>query len=90
MSAVAFPILWAYKNDHKKFQLKILSFHGCSLSLKILPSPYKSEKNSSSESGHVGYQTFCGALTKRLVKTSGLCDLPGLRKVKKWIKIIIS
>ena len=82
MSAVAFPILWTYKNDHKKFQLKLLSFHGCSMSLKILPPPYKSENKNSSEYGHVGYQTFCGALTKGLVKASGLCDLPGLRKVK--------
>ena len=90
MSAVAFPIIWTYKNDHKKFQLKILTFHGCSKRFKISRPPYKSEKINSSEYGHAGYQTFCGALTKRLVKTSGLCDLPGLRKVKKWIKIIIS
>ena len=83
MSAVAFPIIWTYKNDHKKFQLKILSFHGCSMSLKISPPPYKSENNISSEYGHVGYQTLCGTLTKRLVKTPCLCDLPELKKVQK-------
>ena len=70
MGSVAFPIIWTYKNDYKKFQLEILRFHGCSMSLNILPPPYESEKKNSSEYGHVGYQTFCGALTKRLVKTS--------------------
>ena len=38
-----------------------------------------------SEYGHVGYQTFCDTPTKQSVKTPGLCDLTGLRKVPKCV-----
>ena len=40
-----------------------------------------------SEYGHVGYQTFCETLTKRLVKPPALCDLRGLIKVQKCVFI---